>query len=172
MVRIYGKKTNFFYLFCTVSLSSIVRTVVILILTVWKRCGLNYISSFKNFLSMTFTEFSEFNQVFPKMDHSVRICQNCICWIYHWISCWIKFFLKIWQRFHKVLAKLYLNIKFYGTVNDPLLILPGHEQDLGHENIVKTYLFYQVCKVHNIACLGDQSANARRPDTLVWDIST
>ena len=35
-------------------------------------------------------------------------------------------------------------------------VLPGNEQDLCHENIdldlVNTYLFYQVCKVHNILC--------------------
>ena len=44
------------------------------------------------------------------------------------------------------MAKFYLNIKFYGTINDPLPVLPGNEQDLGHESIVNTYLFYQVCK--------------------------
>ena len=36
-------------------------------------------------------------------------------------------------------------------------VLPGNEQDLCHENIdldlVNTYLFYQVWKVHNIAGL-------------------
>ena len=59
------------------------------------------------------------------------------------------------------LAKFYLNIKFYGTINDPLPVLPGNEQDLCHENIdlVNTYLFYQVCKVHDIVCLEDQSVN-------------
>ena len=46
--------------------------------------------------------------------------------------------------------------KFYLTVNDPMPVL-GNEQDLCHENIdlVSTYLFYQVCKVHDIVCLGD-----------------
>ena len=40
-------------------------------------------------------------------------------------------------------------------------VLPGNEQDLCHENIdlVSTYLFYQVCKVQDIVCLGNQSAN-------------
>ena len=45
-----------------------------------------------------------------------------------------KYLSIIWQRFIK-------NIKFYGTINDPLPVLPGNEQDLGHENIVNTYLF-------------------------------
>ena len=67
----------------------------------------------------------------------------------------------------KYLAKLYLNLKLYGTINDFLPILPGNEQDLGHEYIVNTYLFYQVCKMHDIVYLGDQSANARSHDTLV-----
>ena len=44
---------------------------------------------------------------------------------------------------------------------DPLPVLPGSEQDLCHENIdlVNTYLFNQGCKVHDIVCLADQSAN-------------
>ena len=44
------------------------------------------------------------------------------------------------------------------TINDPLPVLPGNEQDLCHEHIdpVSTY---QVCKVHDIVCFGDQSAN-------------
>ena len=29
-------------------------------------------------------------------------------------------------------------------------VLPGNEQDFGHENIANTYMFYQVCKVHDI----------------------
>ena len=37
----------------------------------------------------------------------------------------------------KYLAKFYLNIKFYGTPNDPLPVVPDNKQDLGHENIVK-----------------------------------
>ena len=72
--------------------------------------------------------------------------------------------LNIYQIFGKV---LFISLKFYETMNDPLPVLPGKEQDLGHEKIVNTYLFYQVCKVHNIVCLGDQSANARRQDTIV-----
>ena len=82
---------------------------------------------------------------------------------------------KTWQRFHKVLVKWYwtcgkylsniwqsyLNIKFYGAINDPLPVLPGNEQDLCHENIdlVNTYLFYQVCNVYDIVCLEDRFAN-------------
>ena len=62
----------------------------------------------------------------------------------------------------KYLAKFYFNIKFHGTINDLLLVLLGNEQDLGHENIVNTCLFYQVCKVHNIVCFGDQTANAKK----------
>ena len=40
-------------------------------------------------------------------------------------------------------------------------VLPFNEQDLCHENIdlIDTYLFYKVCKVHDIVCLGDQSSN-------------
>ena len=72
----------------------------------------------------------------------------------------------------KYLAEFYLNIKFYGIINDPLPVLPGNEQDLGHENIVNTYLFNQVCKVHNIVCLGDKPANAKSQDTLASDISS
>ena len=51
--------------------------------------------------------------------------------------------------------------KVYLAINDPLPVLLGNEQDLFHENIdlVSTYLFYQVCKVYDIVCLGDQSAN-------------
>ena len=55
-------------------------------------------------------------------------------------------------------------------INDPLPVLPGNEQDLCHENIdlVNTYLFYQVCKVH----VSDTSLPMhRRPDTLASDIS-
>ena len=55
----------------------------------------------------------------------------------------------------KYLAKVYLNI------NDPLPVLPGNEQDLGHENIVNTYLFYQVCKVYDIVCFRDHLFQCR-----------
>ena len=34
-------------------------------------------------------------------------------------------------------------------MNDPLHVLPGNDQDLDRENIVNTYLFYQVCKVND-----------------------
>ena len=74
--------------------------------------------------------------------------------------------VNIYQIFGKVLFEH----KLFGTINDPLPVLPGKEQDLGHENIVTTYLFYQVCKVHNIVCLGDKSDNARSQDTLASDI--
>ena len=47
--------------------------------------------------------------------------------------------------------------KFYLNINYLLPVLPGNEQDLCHENIdldlVNTYFFYQVCKVHNIVYL-------------------
>ena len=56
----------------------------------------------------------------------------------------------------KYLAKFYLTIKFHGTINDPLPVLPGNEQDLGHKKVVNTYLFYQVCKAHGIVCFRDQ----------------
>ena len=56
----------------------------------------------------------------------------------------------------KYLAKFYLNI------NDPLPVLSDNEQNLGHENIVNTYLFYQVCKVYDIVCLRDQYSNAEK----------
>ena len=53
-------------------------------------------------------------------------------------------------------------VKFYLMINDPLPVLPGNEQDLGHENIVNTYLFYQVCKVYDIVCFRDQYINAEK----------
>ena len=46
--------------------------------------------------------------------------------------------------------------RFYLTINDFLLVLPGNDQDLDHENIVNTYLYYQVCKVNDIICFRDQ----------------
>ena len=52
--------------------------------------------------------------------------------------------------------------KFYLAINDPLPILPGNEQDLGHEDIVNTYLFYQVCKVCDNVCFRDQYSNAEK----------
>ena len=73
--------------------------------------------------------------------------------------------------FIKYLTTFYLNIKFHGTINDPLSVLPGNDQDLSHKNMVNTYLFYQVCKVHDIVCLGDQFHMQRSHDTLASDIS-
>ena len=64
--------------------------------------------------------------------------------------------------FIKYLAEFYLNIKFPGTINDPLPVLPGNEHDLSHKNMVNTYLFYQVCKVYDIVCFGDQFPNAEK----------
>ena len=60
--------------------------------------------------------------------------------------------------------------KFYLTINDPLPVLPSNEQDLCHENIdlVNTYLFYQVCKLH---VLETSLPMYRRHDTLASDIS-
>ena len=43
--------------------------------------------------------------------------------------------------------------------------------DHGHENIYNTYLFYQVCKLHDIAVLETSSSMQRSYDTLVSDIS-
>ena len=48
------------------------------------------------------------------------------------------------RNFYEIFGKVLF------TTNDPLPVLPGNEQDLDHENIVNTYLFYQVCKVHDI----------------------
>ena len=60
-----------------------------------------------------------------------------------------KYLAKIHLFFIKHLAKL--TTEFHGTINELLTVLSGNEQDLGHENIVKTYLFYQ-----------DQSANVEK----------
>ena len=53
-----------------------------------------------------------------------------------------------------------LNIKFHGTINDHLPVLQGNEQELSHKHMVNTYLFYQMCKVHEIVCFEDQFPNA------------
>ena len=53
----------------------------------------------------------------------------------------------------------------------PLPVFPFNEQDPGHENIVNTYLFYQVCKVHDIVFLETSLPMQRSHDTLVSDIS-
>ena len=60
------------------------------------------------------------------------------------------------------MAKLFL------IINDPLPVLLGNEQELGHENLVNTYLFYQVCKVHDILCFGDQFPNDREVMTAYF----
>ena len=57
-----------------------------------------------------------------------------------------------------------LTIKFHGTMNDPLPVLPDNEQDLGHENIVNIYLLNQMCKVHDTVSFGDQSPNRVFPE--------
>ena len=75
-----------------------------------------------------------------------------------------KMILSKWEIFVKYLAKFYL------TINDPFPVLSGNEQDLGHENMVNTYLFYQVCKVHDI--VSESSIPIQRShDTLASDIS-
>ena len=79
-----------------------------------------------------------------------------------------KMILNKWEIFIKYLAKFCL------TINDPLLVLPGNEQDLDHENIVNTYLFHQVCKVHDLICFREQYSSIpmqRSHDTLALDIS-
>ena len=59
----------------------------------------------------------------------------------------VKIVVNIAESIGKYLAKIYLfsikhlaklTIKFHDTINEPLTVLPGNEQDLGHENIVKT----------------------------------
>ena len=82
--------------------------------------------------------------------------------------------LKICQRFGKDLTRFWQNnieqmrnfYEIFGkvlfTINDPLPVLPGNEQDLDHKNIVNTYLFYQVCKVHDIVCFRDQYSNGEK----------
>ena len=59
--------------------------------------------------------------------------------------------------------------KFYLTINDPLPVLSGNDQDLVHENIINTYLFCQV-KVHDIV-LESSLPMQRSHDILVLDIS-
>ena len=58
------------------------------------------------------------------------------------------------EHIYQIFGNVLLNVKFYSTINDQLPVLSGNEQDLGHENIVNTYLFYQVYKVHDIVCFG------------------
>ena len=82
--------------------------------------------------------------------------------------------MKICQRFGKDLTRFWQNnieqmgniYQIFGkvlfTINDPLPVLPGNEQDLDHTKTVNTYLFYQVCKVHDIVCFGDQYSNGEK----------
>ena len=56
--------------------------------------------------------------------------------------------------------------KFYFSINDIFSILPGNEQEPGHENIGNTYLFHQVCKIHDIFCFGDKSADTEKAQHL------
>ena len=51
---------------------------------------------------------------------------------------------------------------FHSTINDPLPVLPGNEQDPSHKNMVNTYLFFHVCKVRDIVCFGDHFPNAEK----------
>ena len=44
----------------------------------------------------------------------------------------------------------------------PCLFYQALSKILGHKNTVYTYLFYQVCKVHDIVCFGDQCSNAKK----------
>ena len=68
-------------------------------------------------------------------------------------------------KYFKYLVKLYL------TINHPLPVSPGNGQDLCPENIVNIYLFYQVCKVHNISVFETSLPMQRNHDTLATDIS-
>ena len=52
-----------------------------------------------------------------------------------------------------------------------LPVLPGNEQDLVHENIVNTYLFYQVCKVNDMSALESRLPMQTSHNTLPLDIS-
>ena len=47
--------------------------------------------------------------------------------------------------------------KFYFIINDPLPVLLGNEQDLGHENTVNIACFTKYAKC--VALSVDQSAN-------------
>ena len=57
----------------------------------------------------------------------------------------IGFLINIYQIFGKF---NHLTIKFHGTKNNLLPVLPGNEEDLAHESIGKTYLFYQDQSTH------------------------
>ena len=72
--------------------------------------------------------------------------------------------------FIKYLAKFYLNIKFHDTINDPLPVLPGNEQDLSHKNMVNT-CFTKCAKCMTLSALETSFPMQRSDHTLASDIS-
>ena len=76
--------------------------------------------------ALTDRTISSKSRVFPKIDHSVRMCPE-----FYWVKNLVKslknlakisqgfgkIILNMWQIFIKYLAKFYLNIKFYATTN-------------------------------------------------------
>ena len=61
--------------------------------------------------------------------------------------------------------QIFGKVSFYHKVSwhhKSLPVIPGNEQDLAYENIVNTYLFYQVCNMHDIVSVRDQSTNAEK----------
>ena len=82
-------------------------------------------------------------------------------------------FLTLWE-IHKILTSpdgcLEKNLIVCSPspwhVNDPFPVLPGNEQDLGHQTTY-TFLFYKACKVHDTVCFGYKSANAEKS----WHLS-
>ena len=73
--------------------------------------------------------------------------------------------------FIKYLAKFYLNIKFHGTINDPLPVLPGKEQDLSHKKWSTLTCFTKCTKCMTLSALEISFPMQRSHDTLVSDIS-
>ena len=71
---------------------------------------------------------------------------------------------------YEIFGKVSLNHKFHGTINDPVCVLPGNEQDLGHENLVKT--FTKCARCMTLSTLETSLPMYRSHDTLVLDIST
>ena len=61
--------------------------------------------------------------------------------------------------------------KFCLSINDPLPVLPGGEQDLDHENKVNTYLFAKCARCMKLSVLETSLPMQRSHDTLVSDIS-
>ena len=59
----------------------------------------------------------------------------------------LKMLLKIWQNYILCLLNIYqifgkvLTTKFNATRNNHLPVLPGNEEDFGHDKKGKTYLF-------------------------------